>query len=886
MNTTSMNMNRARPATRLLLPLSWLVFTNLSLLAAANADGFTSTTTALTSSVNPSAVGQRTVLTAFVTPTTAIGTITFKDGSATLGTAALSAGKASLSYAFTSAGSYSLIAVYTGDGSSAGIASATLNQNVSAPVALPAAPVSPGPVTTYAYDAQGNRTQTIVAPGVPGLSLTTTAAYDALNRVQSVIDAANGSVQLGYDGEDKLTLVTDPNGLVTQVSRNGLGQVQQLNSPDTGLATLSYDAAGNLSLHTDSRGVTAGYGYDALNRLTSATYSQAGQGSRTYEWAYDQTGAAFSYGIGRLTTGSYPEGNTRYAYDAQGRVVQAIQTVNPAIGGNNLALVHAVTYGYDAAGHRTSLIYPSGRQIVIGYANGLPATVSLAAAAGAAAGPLMTNLQYAPFGPLQSWNWAMSNGPLEHARLFDIAGRLMRYPLGNYLRDLRYDAAGRITGYTHYLASSGAAVGAPAPALDQQFAYDSMGRLIQATTASRSWAFTYDANGNRTSAAVDGGAPAPYTIDVASNRVTALTAPPITLSYDAAGNALADGNYTLGYDLRGRLADVEGGGTMSTYTYDNAGQRVRKYSSTGAGSAVVFVYDPNSQLLGEYDANGAPIREYVWLDNMPVAVITPDPANALSPPQVYYIHADHLNTPRVVVDTNNATRWSWFAEPFGTTKAEADPSGIGSFTFNLRFPGQFYDAESGMHYNYFRDYIPGIGRYAQSDPIGLAGGINTYSYVGSNPLSDIDPSGLYTEVIQWGQSPGFAGSWGHITGNINGQNFSFGPGGWDTRFPRASEYADRQSAADINREGRGTILSLSPAEEARLASCVKRFESYSSTANNCGRPWLQCLDEMGITQSGNRPNILPSDVMRKINSSPRAIGATRYPGSRPLYLGR
>jgi len=87
-------------------------------------------------------------------------------------------------------------------------------------------------------------------------------------------------------------------------------------------------------------------------------------------------------------------------------------------------------------------------------------------------------------------------------------------------------------------------------------------------------------------------------------------------------------------------------------------------------------------------------------------------------------------------------RWRWDTSPFGEFAPNDNPAGLGAFTFNVRFPGQYYDAESGLFYNYFRDYDPQTGRYVQSDPIGLAGGINTYAYVASNPLSFADPFGL------------------------------------------------------------------------------------------------------------------------------------------------
>lgn len=110
---------------------------------------------------------------------------------------------------------------------------------------------------------------------------------------------------------------------------------------------------------------------------------------------------------------------------------------------------------------------------------------------------------------------------------------------------------------------------------------------------------------------------------------------------------------------------------------------------------------------------------------------------------IYFIEADHLETPRLISNAQQQVVWRWDqAEPFGDTPPNDNPSNLGTFEFNLRFPGQYRDKETNLNYNFFRDYDPGLGRYLQSDPIGLRGGLNTYLYVKANPLSGVDPLGL------------------------------------------------------------------------------------------------------------------------------------------------
>jgi RHS repeat-associated protein len=672
-------------------------------------------TVTLVSSASTAYQNQTVLLTATVTGVAPTGTVTFMDGATPLGSATVNNGKAWGTTTFATAGTRSVTAAYGGDANNGAMTSAGVPIQI---LAGPALPTTTAPVVNYEYDAQGNLTKVIQAPGVSGFNFATQSAYDRLERRTSTTDAKSGVTGFQYNGREDLTRVTDPRNLATQYPRNGLGDATQLISPDTGTANHTYDAAGKLLTRTDSRSVLATYSYDALNRVTSVVYSKSGSTSRTYGYTYDQTGAGFANGIGRLTSTTFPEGSGQYVYDAQGRLTSSIQRVNAQSGANSAQRTHTVGYAYDAAGNVTSLTYPSGRIVEASYANGQLSALALKANAGAAAVPMLGAVQWEPFGAVRGWNWHLNSGTQAHLRVFDGSGRMVRYRLGASLRDLSYDAAGRITAYNHYDAATAAAQAS----LDQGFGYDELGRITSIAAGGATWAIAYDATGNRTSVTQSGSTRA-YTTAATRNRLTALTNPAQSFTHDAAGNTLtgpsAGITYTATYNLENRLRTMKVGTPTTTYAYDAMGQRVRKYTSGGAASTVIFAYDQQGHLLGEYDNTGAAIREYVWLGDEPVAVFTP---NGTNPPNVFYVHTDHLGAPRVVTDKSGQLRWRWMAEPFGTTAPENNPAGLGAFTFNLRMPGQYADSETGLFYNYFRDYDAGIGRYVQSDPIGLAGG--------------------------------------------------------------------------------------------------------------------------------------------------------------------
>jgi RHS repeat-associated protein len=245
--------------------------------------------------------------------------------------------------------------------------------------------------------------------------------------------------------------------------------------------------------------------------------------------------------------------------------------------------------------------------------------------------------------------------------------------------------------------------------------------------------FTYDAVGNRTNATINA-ASATYNYPGTSHKLSGLTGATIrSFTYDTAGNVTASAGISFVYDGRGRMKQAG----STTYLVNGLGQRVKK----SGGADTFFAYDEAGHLIGEYDGTGAAIEETVWLGDIPVAVLKTNGGGGVT---AYYIWSDQLNTPRLITDVANNARWEWANnDPFGNNAANENPSGLGAFSYNLRFPGQYYDAETGLHYNYFRDYDPRLGRYVQSDPLGLRGGMSTYGYVGQSPYTSADSLGLY-----------------------------------------------------------------------------------------------------------------------------------------------
>ncbi len=531
-----------------------------------------------------------------------------------------------------------------------------------------------------------------------------------------------------------------------------------------------------------------------------------------------------------------------------------------------------------------TLTYPSGNSVAYTYDSaGRIASISFTPSGGSPVTVLDT-LDYFPLGAPKAWTWG--NGAL-YTRSFDTDGRLSQYPLGvsqagtsagvtpgALTRTVGYDLASRITGYTH-TDTAGSSTSPAALAANQTFGFDVLDRITSYTPATTSQTYGYDANGNRNSQTI-GANSYTYNVGGSSNRLTSTTGPSPAKSntYDAAGNVTADGTSTWTYSDRGRMADNTNSGNTVSYLYNGLGQRVFKSGPSPIVPTGInrYVFDEAGRLLGEYDSSATPIEETIWLGDLPVAVIKPT-GSTLS-----YVFPDQINTPRVIVQSaDNDMLWDWSnADPFGMIVPVENPNSLGTYVYNPRFPGQVWDKESNLHYNYFRDYDPVVGRYWQSDPIGLQGGINTYTYVNGNPLRYIDPLGFEAGVtiwqpVGWGES-----SFGHVSTDINGTTWSFGPGGMTTMPTK--DYRDKNSF----RDGTEVKLKLTPEQEEKLKNCLSKPQgNYRATDNNCGTPVQSCLRELGFDTGV----VLPVSLGNMLLELPVANGAASYPASKPAKGG-
>ena len=563
----------------------------------------------------------------------------------------------------------------------------------------------------YQYDVEGNRTHEETRDPQGTLKKYLDFTYDAYNNLKRIINPDSTYTEYTYDGRKNPTASKDPKNNTTLYTYDPLSRLKVMTQPLSTITNYGYDTQDNQATVTDPKGNTTSYYNDDFGKKNQTGSPDTG----TTDYLYDEAGNLVQRFDGKET-------EVNYTYDALNRLT-AIQF--PSDPSQNVTFTYdstSVTYGigrltgrtdpsgsytfyYDAQGNLTkeektvnsilyttqctynnnniltSITYPSGR--VITYTPDQIGRISqVSAIVNSNPKTLASAITYLPYGGITGLTYG--NG-LTLTQGYDNQYRISSILTGSILNlTYGYDANGDITSITN-------------PDLTVGEVFDPLGT---------------------------------YTYQQGTNKLTHIEGTPsIDYGYDANANITTENAWTYVYDLSNQLIRVlDNTNQVAEYTYNGAGQRIKKVTQS---ETRIFHYDLRGHLIAETNQTGQMLAEYVYLGDQLLAIIKPGES-------VYYFHNDHLGTPQVLTDDTQTIAWKAVYTPFG----EAVPS-IETVENPFRFPGQYYDQETGLHYNYFRYYNPQTGRYITPDPIGLEGGINLFAYVANNPINNIDPEGLF-----------------------------------------------------------------------------------------------------------------------------------------------
>lgn len=542
--------------------------------------------------------------------------------------------------------------------------------------------------TTYEYDDLGRRIREIKPGGQ-----TRSWVYDNLDRIVTAKNGVGNTSQFTYDAAGRVESVKDWAGASTQFEYDGYGRKVKELRPDGSVVQYTYNIANQLSSKTNPDSSVINYRYDAKQRLEETSFPGE---SYTY-----------SYSPRDLLTGVSQSSNgwqIDYVYDDATRLVS--ETHNG----------HVIAIERNKEGEVVRRTIAGEVQSLIRNLRGQVTNLEMPSA--------VYSFSYDSAGQMVSMDYPGGNSSTS----FNAAGQYVGQQVGDNLGtqfNYSYDSNGRLS----QLQGEGA---------DWGYSYDSSDRLTSATHGAENYSYVYDPNGNRLE---DG-----QKYDSFNKLLSSQSA---DYSHDANGNRIRKVDTDLGevtsysYDALNRLTSAkfypEGADSPSwsaNYQYDAFNRRIGKQVTGTLTEDNEYLWS-GGRLLAEYTrGTNTPERRYHYIESSFAPVAYSEAGNT------YTVHSDYLDTPKVLTDSSGNVVWSSQLSPYGRTNEKTDPDGDGrTVIFNVRFPGQYHDYETGLNYNWNRTYDPERGQYLQTDPIGLKGGSNTFSYANQNPIRFYDADG-------------------------------------------------------------------------------------------------------------------------------------------------
>jgi RHS repeat-associated protein len=561
----------------------------------------------------------------------------------------------------------------------------------------------------YTYDVEGNRISENIYDPSNTLKKYLSFTHDTYNRLKRIVNPDATYTEYGYDDKGNKTSIIDPRTNATTYMYDPLDRLVGVTQPLNSLIDYGYDSHDNPYYVIDPNDYTTQYSYDDFGGRYRVISPDPGLSTASFDSAGNVTGQTDANGSVITLT-----------YDVINRPT-LIQFFDPS---------QNISYTYDAGtygkGHLTGRTDPSGT-----YSFSYDGWGNLTQEQKTISGVLYsTHYSYNGNNAVSSMVYP-SGRTVAYSR--DVAGRVTQVSTNgtNLVSNITYTPFGGITSLTY------------GNGLVLSKGYDNQYRLSSLVVGSfLGLSYNYDPNGNITSI-IDGvnppGGPVDqagtYTYVTGSNKLDSIAGNnPVAFGYDANGNTTSENTRVLGYDLLNRLTSVTDNGTqISSYAYNALNQRVSK---TTGGNTRIFHYDLAGHLIAETTNTGSTIAEYIYLGDDLLAQIRSG--------NNYYYHNEHLGTPQVMTNSSGSVVWKASYTAFGKAQVM-----VNTTENNIRFPGQYFDSETGLHYNWNRYYQPETGRYVTPDPIGLGGGVNVYGYVGGNPVGWVDPNGLIPIDTIW-----------------------------------------------------------------------------------------------------------------------------------------